>query len=64
MSNREFPECGHVIGVVKDPPAIHHLMEPVEDDRFVDAYLASLAEIVEDVRSGKRTAKGAEQVYA
>jgi sphinganine-1-phosphate aldolase len=57
-------ERGHAIGVVKDPPAIHHLMEPVEDDRFVDAYLASLAEIVDEVRSGKRTAKGAEQVYA
>jgi hypothetical protein len=50
--------------VVKDPPAIHHLMEPVEDDRFVDAYLASLAEIVDEVRSGERVAKGADQVYA
>jgi len=57
-------ERGHAIGVVKEPPAIHHLMEPVEDDRFVDAYLASLAEIVEEVRSGARVAKGADQVYA
>ena len=57
-------ERGHAIGVVKDPPAIHHLMEPVEDYRFIDSYLASLGEIVDEVRSGKRAVKGAEQVYA
>ena len=57
-------ERGHAIGQVKAPPAIHHLMEPVEDERFVDDYLVSLAEVVEEVRAGKRTAQGAEQVYA
>ncbi len=57
-------ERGHAIGRVKQPPAIHHLMEPSEDDRFLDGYLASLAEVVEEVRAGKRTAKGVEQVYA
>jgi glutamate/tyrosine decarboxylase-like PLP-dependent enzyme len=57
-------ERGHAVGRVKEPPAIHHLMEPVEDDRFLDAYLASLAEVVDEVRAGRRKATGKESIYA
>ena len=56
-------ERGHVIGRGKEPAAIHHLMEPTEDDRFLNGYLASLAEVVGEVRSGARTAQGVEVVY-
>ena len=56
-------ERGHFLGRGKKPSTIHHLMEPTEDDRFLNGYLASLAEVVGEVRSGARTAQGVEVVY-
>ena len=35
----------------QSPPVIHLLMDPIEDDRFVEDYLTALAEVVVEVRS-------------
>jgi glutamate/tyrosine decarboxylase-like PLP-dependent enzyme len=48
----------------KQPPAIHLMLYPMEDERLVDDYVATVAELVADLRAGRTPAVVAEVGYA
>jgi sphinganine-1-phosphate aldolase len=51
-------ERGYQTSLCHEPTGIHLTMEPVEDDRYIDAFLENLAAACDDVRVGDRTAAG------
>jgi len=58
LTKRGFPTY-----CVNEPPAIHLLLHPAEDQRHLDLYLDALAESYNDVRGGRRT-RGGDLSYA
>lgn len=74
MSNREFPERGIIWKELwearaRDPDWSSEIMDGVTwpnpgGNVHLAAYLGSLAEVVAEVRAGRRAARGVEQVYA
>ena len=59
MTARGFPSF-----CVNDPPAVHLLLQPAEDERHVDLYINALAESYSDVENARGNSAGVDLAYA
>lgn len=60
MTEHGYPTAWYEL----DQPALHLILDPIDDHDDFDAYLAALEQICAQVRSGKRKRSGAGAVYA
>ena len=59
LSERGFPSRWN-----QEPPAIHLLISPVDEDPIVTDYLAALRDVVDGVRAGEIRRVSDEAVYS
>lgn len=59
MTTRGFPSF-----CVNEPPAVHLLLQPAEDEEHVDLYLEALAEAYSDVEKGRKNSPDVDLAYA
>jgi glutamate/tyrosine decarboxylase-like PLP-dependent enzyme len=60
MTERGYPTAWYEL----DHPAIHFILDPIDDHKAFDAYLRTLDDVCEEVRTGQRRRSAAKAVYA